>query len=146
MGELKQESIRFPGRANALDALRQNEDWFREILQHAHMVAITMDNLGAVRFSNDFFLELTGWKLEEIIGQDFFTRFIPEEHRGEVRERFACHEKSGNMPTHLELEILTRAGSRRRVYLHGNVVRDGSGKINGLARKTHKKRLSGVVM
>ena len=50
---------------------------FRQTLENVAMVAIAVDVEGRLTFANDHLLELTGWRHDEVIGQDWFSRFLP---------------------------------------------------------------------
>ena len=107
------------------DALRASERRFRETLENAQLVAVQLDISGAIAFCNDFLLELTGWKREEILGREWLDLFIPEELREEMRQIF--RNEAGfreDMPSHYENYILTRTGERRLVSWSNTILRD----------------------
>ena len=71
------------------DAQFEAERRLRDILESVQMVAVMIDTEGRVTFCNSFLLALTGWSREEVIGADWFDRFVPEADRAVARARFA---------------------------------------------------------
>ncbi|MGH8055958.1 MAG: PAS domain S-box protein, partial [Candidatus Entotheonellia bacterium] len=57
-------------RRQAEEALRASERRFRELLQHMQLAAVMLDTQGRLTFCNDCLLQLTGYRVEEVIGQD----------------------------------------------------------------------------
>ncbi|MBM3298748.1 MAG: response regulator, partial [Deltaproteobacteria bacterium] len=105
---------------------------FREILHNVHLVAVGLDVNGKITFCNDFLLDLTGWNRDEIIGHDWFSIFVPEEHLEKQRARFAGLT-AGNMAIHGKTAIVTRDGERRIISWNNTVLRDPLATITGLA-------------
>src|SRR5262245_60321254 len=97
------------------DELRESERRFRETLDNARLVAVWLDLDGHVTFCNDALLRLTGYSREEVVGFDWFDRFIPPADRPVMRERFGRNARRGEMVSHFEGEILTRTGERRLI-------------------------------
>ena len=77
-------------------ALKESERRSREILEKMQLVAVTLDLQGHITFCNNFLLQLTGWKSEEILSRDWFEFFLPEDTRRQLREDFSCQHEPGN--------------------------------------------------
>jgi PAS domain S-box-containing protein len=105
---------------------------FRQSLENAAMIAIALDAEGRVAFANDFLLRLTGWPRSEVIGFDWFTRFLPEPERETIREVFRSALRIGEIPAHFENEIVTRDGERRIVSFSNTVLFDDAGEPEGV--------------
>jgi len=115
-------------------AQSESERRFREMLTGIRLVAVMLDERGRVTFANDFLLELTGWRQEEVLGRDWFNTFLPEEVRDKVRQGFEASLKMGDSSSyHGEHEIRTRLGERRLVQWNKVLVRDLQGKTIGFA-------------
>ena len=112
-------------------ALRQREARFRGVLEAVRSVAVCLDTAGCVTFVNDFTLALTGWRRDEVMGTDWFARFVPPEEsiNAIFREQIAV----GEVPTHHENDLLTRTGERRRIRFDSTVLRDDAGTVIGTA-------------
>jgi PAS domain S-box-containing protein len=105
---------------------------FRQSLENAAMIAMALDPEGRVTFANDFLLRLTGWTAAEVIGFDWFTRFLPVPERETVRDVFQSALRVGEIPAHYENEIVTRDGERRIVSFSNTVLFDEAGKPEGV--------------
>ena len=60
----------------------------REILDDMQLVAVFLDTDGVVVYCNDTCCDLLGCADGEVVGQDWFDRFVPEEQRKAARESF----------------------------------------------------------
>ena len=118
-------------RLRAEETLRASERRFREMLETVQLAAVTLDTQGNVTFCNNYLLELTGWRQEEVLGHSWFDRFIPPESG--VRAMFFDSLAQGAVPAHHENDILTRLGERRLIAWNNTVLRDGQGNIIGTA-------------
>jgi PAS domain S-box-containing protein len=114
------------------EILRESERRFREMLENVEFIAMTLDKNGMVTFCNDHLLRLTGWKREEVIGTDWFSKFIPDAN-AEVKNLFFETIEAGEIPTHYENPIKTREGGVRMVRWNNTMLRDGTGNIVGTA-------------
>ncbi|MDQ3818483.1 MAG: PAS domain S-box protein, partial [Acidobacteriota bacterium] len=110
-------------------ALRESERRLREILENIKLAAVMFDPEGTITFCNDFLLELMGWRMEEVMGRNWFDTFIPFEQRELIRFTFDEMLKKGASPAHIEYEIQTRGKERKIISWSNTVSRDSLGKI-----------------
>ena len=120
-------------RTRAERALREQQRRFRDMLGNVRLIGVMLDGDGRITFCNNFLLELTGWRREEVMGADWCDTFLPEDVRERVRQAFLPALSSGNIPVHFENPIQPRAGERRWVSWNNTVLRDESGNPTGLA-------------
>jgi PAS domain S-box-containing protein len=116
-------------RKRAEAALAASERKWRDVLVNVPQIGIALDANGRVAFLNDYFLRLTGWKAEEVLGRDWFDGFVPPETRENVRRVFfdvMTSKNTGAFHT-FENEIITRTGERRRVAWSNVLTRDFNG-------------------
>jgi len=119
-------------RASAEAALREFERRFREMMESMRLIAVMLDVDGRILFANHFLLQLTGWRVEDVIGKNWFTVFIPTDHSAEVKELFSSLIQGVSMPQY-ENPILTRSGERRDILWNNSYLKDDDGKIIGLS-------------
>lgn len=119
-------------RRQAEQALRESERRFREMLENVELIAMTLDKNGEVTFCNDHLLQLTGWKREEVIGKDWFTRFIPQRDKA-LKSLFFDNIAAGTVPHHHENPIMTKDGRLRQIVWNNTALRDAAGHFTGLA-------------
>jgi PAS domain S-box-containing protein len=115
----------------AHQALRESEAKFREVLESMNLAAIVLDGKGRVTLCSDYLLELTGWARPEVIGHDWFERFLPQEIRSEIQSVFARFF-TGDAPKRYENEIVTRKGRRILIGWSNSTLRDDKGAAIGV--------------
>jgi PAS domain S-box-containing protein len=118
-------------RKQAEEALRQSERRFREMLENVALLAMTLDRQGIVTFCNDHLLKLTGWTREEVIGTDWFAKFVPGQ--SEVKRAFFNTDDAVAIPAHYENPVRTKNGDLRDIVWNNTMLRDGAGHIVGTA-------------
>ncbi len=119
-------------RKQAEQELKESERRFREIMENVELAGVTLDLTGNVTFVNDFLLRLTGWSREEVIGQNWFDRFIAEADRPARRLRFLGRVQGDGTPYRHENEVVTRTGEVRTISWSSTFLRDNRGRISGV--------------
>ncbi len=99
----------------AEQALRESENKFRNVLENIQLIGLMLDKNGRLTFANDFLLELTGWKREEAIGQNWFDNFLPDDVREKVKKMFFETLETGVFPLSYQNEIITKGGELRLI-------------------------------
>jgi diguanylate cyclase (GGDEF)-like protein/PAS domain S-box-containing protein len=120
-------------RKQAEQALRESERRFSDILGNVELISLMLDCDARITYCNDYFLKLTGWRHEEVIGRGWFELFVPPE--SQVRMGAVFQELLANAPAsmHNENQILTRAGEHRLIRWNNTVLRSGAGEVIGSA-------------
>ena len=108
-------------RKKAEKALEESEQRFRAIMENVNLISANLDTNGNITFANDYFLKLTGWKREEVLGRNWFELFIPPEV--ELRQVLYSKLEKGMLPLSYQNEILTRNGKRRLIDWSNSVIR-----------------------
>jgi PAS domain S-box-containing protein len=114
-------------------ALHEFERRFRVMLENLSMISVILDTRGKMVFCNDYLLELTQYKRDELLSIDWFSTFIPEKSRNEMASLYKATLRDGLFPVNMENEILTRAGERRLIKWTNTVLRDTKGSVIGTA-------------
>ena len=119
------------GRKRAEEALRESEQKWKNILVDTPQIGIALDTQANLVFANKRFLELTGWRKDEIIGRNWFDLFIPEDVRETVRNVFdaVMHAKSTQDFSSFENEIVLKSGERRTIAWSNVLSKDANGEI-----------------
>ncbi|RKF21571.1 PAS domain S-box protein [Alginatibacterium sediminis] len=73
-----------------LSQQRHNELQFRQTMENIQLAAVTMDRRGIITFCNDYFLNMVGYRRDEVEGSNWIQRFIPQELHPQASE--ALHE------------------------------------------------------
>jgi PAS domain S-box-containing protein len=110
--------------------LRSEQKW-RNILVNNPQISISLNSDAKIIFANKHFQRLTGWKEEEIVGQDWIDMFIPETMREEIRSVFdqIMSQKDALDFLTFENEILTKSGELRHIGWSNVLTKDANGKI-----------------
>ena len=116
--------------------LLASEQKFRDSMEGVKLAAVQLDLKGTVTFCNSFFLERTGWTREEVLGQNWFDRFLPDSIREAVRQRFVhiyreTPSEPETFPPQFENPILTRDGRERSILWNNSILRDRQGRVIG---------------
>lgn len=115
------------------DALRESERRFRNMLQNVELISLMLDCEGNITYCNDYLLELTGWKRDEVIGGNWLKLFLPPAKHTELQGVFKSLVEELPHAWHYENEILTRTGERRLVRWNNTTLRSASGAVVGTA-------------
>jgi PAS domain S-box-containing protein len=104
----------------------------RSYLRMAGVVYLVLDRSGRVTSINPEGCEVLGRREEEILGREWFTAFIPERVRDQVRGIFqAIIEDRLEDAEYAEAPVLRPDGSERTIAWHNAPVRDRSGRLAG---------------
>ncbi|GEM_PF-803073 len=115
------------------DALAESERRFRDMLERVQLVSVILDESGTVSYCNDYFLRLTEWTREDIIGHDWFRMCLPEGEQQRTLMVFNNAMKSGRVEPHFENEIMTRSGEKRLISWNNSMISDVHGRVIGVA-------------
>lgn len=111
-------------------ALRASEQRLRTLFETVNLIVLVLDADAKVEYVNPYFLNLTGYGLGEVVGSDWFTRFIPPAVRQPMQAVFRElleHE----LHPHYQNAIVTKAGKQRKISWHNTVLRDARNQPTG---------------
>lgn len=120
-------------RKEAQAKLQESERQLCEMLDNLELLSMMLDRDGIVTYCNDYFLRLTGWKREEVIGVSWFEQFVPPELVDDMRHVFAELLNSSPDYWHHTNEILTRSGARRLIQWNNSLIHSASHEVIGTA-------------
>jgi PAS domain S-box-containing protein len=101
-----------------------SERRLNDVLEGVHLLAVSTDLDGRIRFCNRFMCELTGWTREELLGRFWAETFNPE---STIVEQVAA----GRVFDHEEAPLRTRFGPLREIAWSTTLDRDAEGRITG---------------
>lgn len=117
----------------ALGAIPGSEQVFRGLLDRMDLGAAFVDRDGRVTFANDYFLEVTGWTRDDLVGRDYFEVFAPVDQRAQRREFFVAAMRSNLGAAPRVTDFVTHDGSIRQFSLATTVLHDDHGNVTGIA-------------
>ena len=115
------------------EALVSAELKHKKLLEDINLLAVILDLDGNITFCNNYLLNLTGWTRDEVLGNNWFDLFLPEDVRETVYAMFRSGIREGAIPLHYENPIMTREGILKLIVWDNSVSRDTEGNIVGIA-------------
>ncbi len=121
-------------RREAERALRQERDRAQAYLDLAGVMFVSLDPEGCVTLANDKACELLGFDEDEMVGQNWFSTFVPKPFQEKSLQAFQESVKTGRLGTMERVEdaVLTRDGSIRYVMWNNALLREVDGRVSGL--------------
>ncbi len=93
---------------------------------------VALDAEGRVTMINRKGLDILGYGEAEVVGQEWFKKFLPERLRDQVREVFGQMIAGEVQPVeNFENPVLTADGQERLIAWHNSLLRDEDGRISG---------------
>ena len=117
------------GRKQAEEGLRASEGRLRTLFETVNLIVLGLDKSGRVDYVNPFFLTLTEYQIDEVLGTDWW-RFLPDRERPAMQGVFIQLLEHGLHPHH-ENPIVTKTGHERMIAWNNTVVRDAAGRPTG---------------
>jgi diguanylate cyclase (GGDEF)-like protein/PAS domain S-box-containing protein len=116
----------------AVRVLLEGESRFSDLLRNMEVAAVMLDRNAAITFCNDYFLRLTGWRREEILGRNYFEIFLPSDEN--IAEHyFPSLLDSAPECWNRENELITRSGAHRIMRWSHVLVRSAADEVIGCA-------------
>jgi diguanylate cyclase (GGDEF)-like protein/PAS domain S-box-containing protein len=119
-------------RRRAEQELRELDRRISDMLGKMQLLSVMLDDQARITYCNDYFLRLTGWRRDEVIGRDWFEMFQPLQ-MSELRPVFQGFLVSPPESWHRENVIVTRSGGSRTIRWNILVLRSGAEDIVGTA-------------
>ncbi len=110
--ELTNDLIRLPG---LLEEIAEKEARWSKLLNDVRLPIVGVNSEGRVNYVNPYFLDITGFEMEEVIGKEWLAHFVPEGARKKVEDSFSLPFKE-DFPKHFKNSILTKSGSELTIF------------------------------
>jgi PAS domain S-box-containing protein len=68
--------------------VNEKERTWRNLVNEAKVIVIGLNRMGLVEFMNPYFIDITGYEKDEVLGKDWFELFLPKERYNEVQGAF----------------------------------------------------------
>ena len=106
------------------------------VLDAAPVVILVLDAAGVIQHVNPYFERLTGYRLDEVRGKDWFDSFLPARDRERIRtvfkQAFGGERVRGGVNP-----IVTRTGEQREIEWTDELLRDSDGRPTALLAIGH---------
>lgn len=112
-------------------ALIRERDFAESLVATAPVIVLVLDTRGHIVRINPYMESVSGYRLNEVVGKDWFSTFLPKAEQKRVREQFstAIH---GTRTSGYVNPILTRDGHERLIEWHDSELHDPHGNVLGL--------------
>lgn len=110
------------------EALRSERDFAERLVDTAPVVVLLLDAEGRIVRFNPCMEEISGYRLEEVQGKDWFATFLPGRDRERIRARFAEGKRAGYAGG-LVNAILTKQGAEREIAWHSRRLYDAANEV-----------------
>ncbi len=121
--------IELQEREQSTAIIREAERRWRSLLDHVHLIVVGLDQWGNINYINPFFLRITGYTNDEVIGKNWFEKFIPSSHQKSSTETFL--EVLNNSNNYDENPILKKSGEEIFIAWNNTRLQDSMGNIIG---------------
>jgi len=112
-------------------ALQSERDFAEGIIETAQVIVLVLDANGHIIRFNKFMEMVSGYRLEEVRGKDWFSTFLPERDRGRIKEIFlmatADIHTRGNVNS-----IVAKDGHEIEIDWFDKTLKDAQGNVRGL--------------
>lgn len=112
-------------------ALQRERNFARKLLDTAPVIVMLLDLQGRIKYVNDHFEHLTGFRLDEIRDKEWFSSFLPAPDQDRIRTLFqtslSVERTQGNINP-----IIIRNGKERQIEWYDNTLLDDKGNVQEL--------------
>ncbi|MBD2564961.1 PAS domain S-box protein [Nostoc foliaceum] len=117
-------------RKQAEAILQESDRRWHSLLNNVELIVVGLDQNGNVDYINPFFLQLTGYTPEEVLGKYWFDYFLPQSQKYPVR---VCFEEvlEKNFHSHYQNSIVTKLGEERMIAWSNTLLRNAKGQPIG---------------
>lgn len=113
------------------EALRQEKDFAKGLIETAQTIVMVLDTEGRIVHWNPYMEEITGYRLEEVEGKDWFDTFLPQESHDAIRKLFK--NAIGNIQTRGNINpIRVKSGELRYIEWYDKPLKDVADNVTGL--------------
>lgn len=103
---------------------------WRSLLDNVQLIVVGLDQNGNVEYINPFFLQLTGYTEEEVLGKYWFDHFLPPGQKSSVQASFQEILEKDFHP-YYQNSIVTKPGEERMIAWSNTLLRSTEGKPIG---------------
>ncbi|MHA2166451.1 MAG: PAS domain-containing protein, partial [Candidatus Hodarchaeales archaeon] len=122
---------------DSLDQLRKSEVLYRSLVENSREIIFTTDLEGKITSINSVAVKLTGWSIDEWVGESFITKIHPDDLPG-IFKGFEEVVK-GIIPPTPEIRVLTKSGEYRVFEIKAN-PRIEDGRVVGVLGFAHSRQ------
>ena len=116
-------------RQSAEKSLKNSEEKYRRIIDNIQLGLLEVDNDEIIKHANKSFLELTGYDLEEVIGQKASDLLLDKEAKEVIAKQNTLRKEGAS--SSYEIKIKDKNGQERWAIISGAPNYDKDGNVIG---------------
>ncbi|MGE0191218.1 MAG: ATP-binding protein [Planctomycetota bacterium] len=120
-----------PGASPSSGALLDEHELNRRLLETVPVIVLVLDTERRIVYFNPHMERLSGWRLDEMRGRDWFKAFLPERDRARIGTLFG-QAIDGFRVSGSRNPIVLRDGTERMIEWQGTMLQDAHGCTVGL--------------
>ena len=114
-----------------IESLRKEHEFAESLFDTAQVIILVLDTEGKIVTLNHFMEEISGYRLHEVIGHDWFDTFLPPENREKTRSLFKLAVGDINTKGNIDT-ILQKNGQQRQIEWYDKTLKNSDGSCAGL--------------
>ena len=123
-------------RGQAEEALQREKDYSQSLIETAQVIMLVLDTEARIVRFNPYMEEISGYRMEEVKGKDWFSTFLHERDWDRVRKSF--QKAASDIQTHGNVNpIVTKDGRERLIEWYDKTLKDADGNVVGLLSIGH---------
>jgi PAS domain S-box-containing protein len=103
--------------------LKRERDFTTTVLNTAQAFIALVDDHGQIRLTNEYAQAQSGWMAEELVGQNFFERFLPPADRPALTQQLEQLRAGELLESILETPLRIRSGELLTVMWHNSLLK-----------------------
>ena len=111
--------------------LEKDPGFYQSLIETVKIIVLILDHEGKILYFNPYLEEITGWKLEEKRGRDWFSSFLPECDYDKIRGIFQNTVHDIDTTSTIN-PILAKDGQERLIEWANKTLKDSQGDIIGV--------------
>jgi PAS domain S-box-containing protein len=121
----------FTERKRAAEELRQERDFANNLIETAPAIVLVLDTEGRIVNYNPYMEDISGYKVDEMRGKDWFSSFLLHQDHERIRALF--RQAVGDIQTRGNVNpIITKRGCERQIEWYDKTLKDAAGNVMGL--------------
>lgn len=113
-----------------LDKMKEKLHFMESLVDNIDLVVVGLNRMGNVEYVNPYYLEITGYEPDEVMGKDWFANFIPQSTTYDTQGFFLELLKNDFEPLY-ENPIILKDGTMLPISWHNVRLVDLDGKVYG---------------